>query len=207
MLALVTEIVDWLRPAFVTAGYAVVPTAMFLESAALLGVLVPGDVILAVAGVYAARGEMSIPIVIALGVVGAVAGEIAGYWVGRRYGRDAVDHLPFSDRIGRHVDHASEAIHRNAGKTIVVGRFATGVAGMVPFAAGVAQVPFMTLLAYSVPLIALWATGVVMLGVLVGSNIELIDRILSSFGWIVIALALAVLGGRYLWKRWQAARS
>ena len=47
VLALVTEIVDWLRPAFVTAGYAVVPAAMFLESAALLGVLVPGDVILA----------------------------------------------------------------------------------------------------------------------------------------------------------------
>jgi len=103
------------------------------------------------------------------------------------------------------VDDASDAIHRNAGKTIVVGRFATGAAGMVPFAAGVARVPFTTLLAYSVPLIALWATGVVMLGVLVGSNIELIDRILSSFGWIVVALALAVLGGRYLWKRRRTA--
>ncbi len=65
-MAIVTEIVDWLRPAFTTAGYAIVPVAMFLESAAFLGVLIPGDVILAVAGVYVGRGEMSVPIVIAL---------------------------------------------------------------------------------------------------------------------------------------------
>ena len=142
--AIVTEIIDWLRPAFTTAGYAIVPAAMFLESAAFLGVLIPGDVILAVAGVYAAAGEMSVPIVIVLGIVGALAGETAGFLVGRRYGRSAVDRLPFADRIGTRVDRASEAIHANAGKTIVAGRFATGVAGMVPFAAGIADVPMRT---------------------------------------------------------------
>ena len=202
--ALVTEIVEWLRPAFVTAGYALVPTAMFLESAALLGIVVPGDVILAVSGVYAARGEMAVPVVIALGVVGTIAGEISGFWLGRRYGRGAVEHLPFADRIGTRVDRASDAIHDNAGKTIVAGRFATGVAGLVPFAAGIAGVPFTTFVAYSVPLIVVWATAVVMLGVLVGNNIDLIDRILSSFGWIVLVSVALVLGGRWGWRRWQA---
>ena len=89
MTAIVTEIVEWLRPAFTTVGYAIVPAAMFLESAAFLGVLIPGDVILAVAGVYAARGEMSVPIVVVLGIVGALAGEMAGFLMGRRYGRSA----------------------------------------------------------------------------------------------------------------------
>jgi undecaprenyl-diphosphatase len=201
--AFVTEIVEWLRPAFVTAGYALVPAAMFLESAALLGIAVPGDVILAVSGVYAARGEMEVPVVIVLGVVGAIAGEISGFWLGRRYGRSAVDRMPFADRIGKRVDRASEAIHDNAGKTIVVGRFATGVAGLVPFAAGVAGVPFATFVAYTVPLIVVWATAVVLLGVLVGHNIELIDRILTSVGWIVLAAAVLVVVGRRLWKRRQ----
>ena len=206
-MAIVTEIVDWLRPAFTTAGYAIVPAAMFLESAAFLGVLIPGDVILAVAGVYAGRGEMSVPIVIALGIAGALAGEMTGFLVGRRYGRSAVDHLPFADRIGRKVDRATDSIHANAGKTIVVGRFATGVAGIVPFAAGMADVPTKTFVLYSVPLVAAWATGVVLLGVLVGNNVELIDRILSSVGWAVLATVAVVIVARWLWQRRRAHAS
>ena len=206
-MAIVTEIVDWLRPAFTTAGYAIVPAAMFLESAAFLGVLIPGDVILAVSGVYAGRGDMSVPIVIALGIAGALAGEMTGFLVGRRYGRSAVDHLPFADRIGRRVDRATDSIHSNAGKTIVVGRFATGVAGMVPFAAGMAGVPTKTFMLYSVPLVAAWATGVVLLGVLVGNNVELIDRILSSVGWAVLGTVALVLVARWLWTRRRAHAS
>ena len=207
MLAIVTEVVDWLRPAFTTAGYAIVPAAMFLESAAFLGVLIPGDVILAVAGVYAARGEMSVPIVIALGIAGALAGEMAGFLAGRRYGRSAVDRLPFAGRFAGRLDRATDSINANAGKTIVVGRFATGVAGMVPFAAGMADVPMKTFVLYSVPLVAGWATGVVLLGTLVGNNIELIDRILSSIGWAVVGTAVLVVAGRWLWQRRRAAHA
>jgi len=207
VIAIVTEVVDWLRPAFTAAGYAIVPAAMFLESAAFLGVLIPGDVILAVAGVYAARGEMSVPIVIALGIAGALAGEMAGFLVGRRYGRSAVDRLPFAGRFAGKLDRATDSINANAGKTIVVGRFATGVAGMVPFAAGMADVPTKTFVLYSVPLVAGWATGVVLLGTLVGNNIELIDRILSSVGWAVIGTAVLVVAGRWLWQRRRAHAS
>lgn len=205
MTAIVTEIVEWLRPAFTTAGYAIVPGAMFLESAAFLGVLVPGDVILAVAGVYAANGEMSVPIVIVLGTVGALAGEMTGFLVGQRYGRSAIDHLPFAAWFGRKVDRASEAIHENAGKTIVVGRFATGVAGIVPFASGIADVSTKTFVMYSIPLIAGWATAVVLLGTVVGNNVELIDRILSSIGWAMLVAAALLLVGRWVWRRRRAS--
>ena len=69
-----------------------------------------------------------------------------------------------------------------AGKTIVVGRFATGAAGTVPFAAGVAQIPFGRFLLYAIPTIAVWATALVLLGALVGDNVETIDRIVDRFG-------------------------
>jgi undecaprenyl-diphosphatase len=204
---LVTEIVEWLRPAFSTAGYAIVPVAMFLESAAFLGVLVPGDVILAVAGVYAARGEMAVPLVVALGVLGATAGEITGYWIGRRFGESLIARLPFSQRIARRLDRARASLRRNAGKTIVIGRFATGIAGTVPFAAGTAGVPFRTFLAFTVPSVVVWATAVVLLGVLVGNSIETIDRILSTFGLAVLgAIGLAFLA-RWGWRRLRKSRA
>jgi membrane protein DedA with SNARE-associated domain len=52
-----------------------------------------------------------------------------------------------------------------------------------------------------VPLVAGWATGVVLLGTLVGNNVELIDRILSSIGWVVLGVAILVLVGRWAWRK------
>jgi membrane protein DedA with SNARE-associated domain len=77
----------------------------------------------------------------------------------------------------------------------------------VPFAAGMADVPMKTFVLYSVPLVAAWATGVVLLGTLVGNNIDLIDRILSSVGWAVIGTAVLALAGRWLLKRRRAQAS
>ena len=201
MQALVTEIVDWLRPAFAGAGYAIVPVAMFLESAAFLGVLVPGDVILAVGGVYAARGELSLALVVVLGVLGATIGEVTGYWLGRRYGPDLLERMPFRHRLGRRVDRATASLRRNAGKAIVGGRFATGIAGTVPFAAGTAGVPFGRFLLFTLPTLAVGGTAVVLLGALVGNNVETIDRILSTFGWVVLATIALVLIGRWVLRR------
>ena len=78
---------------------------------------------------------------------------------------------------------------------------------MVPFAAGMADVPTKTFVLYSVPLVAAWATGVVLLGVLVGNNVELIDRILSSVGWAVLGTVALVLVARWLWTRRRAHAS
>lgn len=205
MQAFVAEVIDWLRPAYITAGYALVPAAMFLESGLLLGIVVPGDVILAMAGVYVARGVLSLPIVIVVAVLATTAGEVTGYWLGRRMGRPIIERLPFADRFGRKLDEATKAIRANAGKTIVVGRFATGAAGTVPFAAGVAEVPFGTFLAFGVPTIAVWSTAIVLLGTLIGDNVETIDRIVSTFGWAVLAIVTVAIAARWLWRRHRRA--
>jgi membrane protein DedA with SNARE-associated domain len=41
----------------------------------------------------------------------------------------------------------------------------------------------------------------VLLGTLVGNNVELIDRILSSIGWVVLGVAILVLVGRWAWRK------
>ena len=101
------------------------------------------------------------------------------------------------------MDRTSTAIRDNAGKAIVIGRFATGVAGLVPFTAGMAKVPFGKFAAYSVPLLIVWASGVVLLGTLVGNNVALIDRILSSVGWFVLGAVVLGLGGWWAWHKVQ----
>jgi membrane-associated protein len=204
--AFVEEVIEWLQPAYDVAGYALVSGAMFLESGLLLGVVVPGDVILAMAGVYVARGELSFPVVVALAVVGTAAGEMTGYWLGRRFGRSIIDRLPLADRLRPKVDKAAEALRRNSGKAIVIGRFATGAGGTLPFAAGVAEIPFGRFLLFAIPTILVWATALVLLGTIVGDHVETLDRIVSTFGWAVLAAIVLVIAGRILWRRTREAR-
>lgn len=198
-LALVSELVEWVRPFFASFGYVIVSGAMFLESAALTGIVVPGDVILALGGVYAGQGDLAVAGVIGCGASFGLLGESIGYLLGRRYGDGILDRIPVLRRFKRKVDEAQRSIEENAGKTIVVGRFVTGAAGLIPFVAGASNVPPKTFFAYTVPTILVWATAVTLVGVLVGNHLETIDRILSSVGWIGLTV-VAVIVGWWLWR-------
>ena len=204
-LALVTQLIDWLRPFFVSFGYVIVSVAMFFESAAFTGIFVPGDVILALGGVYAGSGELALAGVIACGATFGVLGATAGYFLGRRYGDSLLRRAPILRRFEPRIDQAQASIAANAGKTIVLGRFVTGAAVFVPFVAGASGVRPRTFFVYSIPTMLVWTSALALLGFFVGNNIETIDRILSGVGLAGVALGLGLLGF-WIWRRRRATQ-
>jgi len=204
-LALVTQLLDWLRPFFASFGYVIVSVAMFFESAAFTGILVPGDVILALGGVYAGRGELALLGVIAFGASFGVLGTSTGYLLGRRYGDSVLRRAPILRRFENRVIQAQASIAANAGKTIVLGRFITGAAVFVPFIAGASGVRARTFFAYAVPTMLVWSTGLALLGFFVGNNVETIDRVLSRIGLAGVGLGVLVVGF-WIWRQRRAPR-
>jgi len=63
-LSIAEKIVQWVEPAFAVAGYEIVAVAVLAERSIFIGLIVPGDVILALGGVYASKGKLSLPLVI-----------------------------------------------------------------------------------------------------------------------------------------------
>jgi membrane-associated protein len=173
---------------------------MFFESAAFTGILVPGDVILAIGGVYAGSGELSLSGVIACGATFGVLGATAGYVVGRRYGASILRRAPILRRFEDRLAQAQASIAANAGKTIVLGRFVTGAAVFVPFVAGASGVRARTFFLYAIPTMVAWVSALTLLGFIVGNNVETIDRILSSVGLAGVGLGLLLLG-IWIWRR------
>jgi membrane-associated protein len=202
-LALVTQVIDWLRPFFESYGYVLVSVAMFFESAAFTGVLVPGDVVLALGGVYASSGDLSLAGVIACAATFGVLGATAGYVLGRRYGDSLLRRVPILRRFEDRLTQAQASIAANAGKTIVLGRFITGAAVFVPFVAGASGVRPRTFFTYAIPTMAVWTSALALLGFFVGNNIETIDRVLSSVGLAGLGLGLLLLA---IWI-WHQRRS
>jgi membrane-associated protein len=200
LLAVVEELVRWIGPVFATAGYAIVGVAVLLERSLLIGLAIPGDVILAMGGIYAARGDLSVTWVVALGTVAAICGESAGYWLGRRYGRALIRKMPLVRRMERRLNAAEGYFQEHGGKTVAIGRFATAAGALVPFAAGVGRMPYGTFLAFDVPAVVVWAAGITAVGYLFGNNLEHVDSLLSRFGWVMLGL-LVVLIGFLVWRR------
>ena len=67
-------------------GY-LLPAIIGLES---MGIPSPGETALVAAAVLASQGKLQIWLVILIGVASAIAGDNAGYFLGRRFGRDVL---------------------------------------------------------------------------------------------------------------------
>ena len=201
MLAVVKQLVKWVEPVFTNAGYPIVAAAVLMERSIFLGLIVPGDVILALGGVYAGREAMNLYAVIAIGAAAAICGESIGYWLGNRYGRSLIRRIPLVRALDERFDAAEQYFKKRGGMTVAVGRYATAAGAFVPFVAGMSKMRFRTFLAYDVPAIIVWATGITLIGYFFGSNLDKVDRILSRFGLIMLAVLVLMIVGGILWKR------
>ncbi len=56
-----------------------------------IGIPVPENSVLWVAGYLVWKGRLQLPLVLLVGIVAAVAGDNLGSWIGRRYGQPAVE--------------------------------------------------------------------------------------------------------------------
>ncbi len=204
--AILQNLVKWVGPVFAAAGYPIIGGAVVLERSVFIGLIVPGDVILALGGIYAARGDLSLPWVIVIGILAAVTGESLGFWLGRRYGRSLVRRLPLVNRLEPRLEAAEDHFRKHGGKTVAIGRYATAAGAFVPFVAGLSKMPYRRFLAFDVPAIVVWAVAIVLVGYYLEGQLDLIDRILSRFGWIMLGLLAAIVAGRIVYGRWKKRR-
>ena len=103
-----------------------------------VGLPIPEETVLALGGFLAERGILHAPTVIAVGLLGAIVGDNIGYWLGRRYGRDALE------RYGRHIGitpdrlaKVSAFVARYGGFAIFGARFLPGARSLAGPVAGV----------------------------------------------------------------------
>jgi len=206
MIGLLEEILRWVEPAFQgTLGYVLVWGTVLLERSILVGLVVPGDVILATGGIFASRGELSLVVVIVLGAVAAIIGESIGFWLGHRYGVAFIRRIPFLRRLEDRVDEVERLFAEHGGKTVFIGRFATVAGAFVPFVAGMGRMRYRRFLAFDVPAIVLWAVAISVVGFYLGKNVALVDRILRNFGWAMLGLLVVGIGLYVWWRRRSAA--
>jgi membrane protein DedA with SNARE-associated domain len=201
---MVETILEWMRPFFAgILGYAVIGTFVLLDRGAFVGLVAPGDLILALGGVFAGRGDLDVIPVVLVGIAAGLAGENASYWLGRHYGRSILGRIPFGDRLEPYFERSEHYFREHGRRAVFIGRYVSVVGTFLPFTAGLSRMSYRKFLAADVAAVALWATAVTALGYLLSARVDLIDKILSRFGWGLLVLVALYFG----WKKRAAIRA
>jgi membrane protein DedA with SNARE-associated domain len=180
-------------------GYAVVFLGAVLESAAFLGLFVPGESLVIVSGVFAAAGLFELPVLITVVSAGAVIGDSIGYELGRQLGRPWL--LRRGGRLGFHRDRIAAVdvfFARHGGKAVLIGRFIGFLRALAPFVAGSSRMPYLQFLAYNLAGGVLWTIACVLLGYSVGAAWPIAVKWIGRTGLVV---GLVVVAAAAWWLR------
>jgi membrane-associated protein len=179
-----------LPPLLILLTAALLPA---LEASALIGLVIPGETAVFVAGVTVRTGHLPLWAVIAAAAVGAVAGDQVGYQLGRRWGPRMLDRLPHRLRRHRSIDHALALIARRGGWAVLIGRWTALMRALMPGLAGSVGLPRNTFTVYTLVGGLVWAAVVASVGYGAGAAYRQVGHSMGQVSQMALA-ALAVGG-------------
>ncbi len=182
------------RDLFESYGYLTVFLAPLLENTLFLGALIPGNLVLLLAGIGANDGLIAFWPAIVLGIIGAMIGDTISYGMGRyawyRFGPDS--------RFGRWAERMREPLLDHSIWLVLSYHFA-GYSRMIgPAASGFLRMPFLRWMLLDYIGVAIWVFVYITAGYLLGAagilSLDDSDKNIRIFEIILFAFfALAVL--------------
>jgi membrane-associated protein len=121
-------------------GYPVIALIIFSESA--IFPFLPGDSLLVVAGIYAAKGDISLTLLTLILIPVAVLGNLVAYYLGRSMGNRLFSRPNSVFFKPEYAQKAHVFYQRYGSAAVVIARFVPIVRTFVPVIAGVAAMPF-----------------------------------------------------------------
>ncbi|MGQ9660303.1 MAG: DedA family protein [Thermochromatium sp.] len=173
--------------------------------AVLVGTVLEGESVLLVAGYAAHRGYLDFPAVVTLAWLGAVLGDQAWFWLGRRHGSWLLARRP---GLRARMDGALALISRHPGKAALAMRFAWGLRTALPIAMGMSALPAGRFLALNLLSAAVWAPLIAGLGWSFGALITQHAAQLHRYEhYLAAGLVAAALAIHWFYRRRTARGS
>lgn len=199
-MELIHSLIDLLRdpgPIIQWGGYPALALIIFLETGAMIAFL-PGDSLLFVAGLYAAKGQLNVAILIALLSTMAVLGDATSYTIGARVGPRIFNRPRSRFFKPEHVQAAHSFYEKHGGVAIIIARFAPLVRTFVPVIAGVAGMRYRTFALYNITGGIGWVSSMVLGGYFLGSLFPDLARHIEKVIIVIVVLSLVPLAIEYI---------
>ncbi len=218
--ALLDTISGWIASHPGWAGWLVFLIALG-ESLAIVGLFVPGAVLMFAVGALVGGGLLELWTVLAWAAAGAVVGDGISYWLGRHY-HDRLRHIwPFR-RYPALFERGERFFLRHGGKSVLFGRFVGPVRPIIPLVAGMMDMPAGRFFLVNLLSALLWAPAYILPGVVFSSSLSMATEVAGRMAVLLLVLftlllatlwmartlfrllqprANPVIGGILLWSR------
>ena len=176
----ITSAPNWL--VYLLAGVIV-----FAEDALFVGFVLPGETAALLAGLAASIGHVSLPMVLVVVIVAAIAGDTIGYEVGRIFGSRILA-SPALQKRSRGITSAQTMLAQGGGTAVFLGRWTAFFRAVMPALAGAAGMHYRRFLAFNAAGGLSWGAVVVTAGYLAGDSYQTVAT------WLGRATGIAVAG-------------
>lgn len=174
----------------------------FLESLALVGLLLPGTVLMASFGALIGSGQVELYPAWLAGIAGCLLGDWISYLIGWQF-KGPLHRWSFIKRHQKLMDKTEHALHEHSMLTIIVGRFIGPTRPLIPLVAGMLELPVRKFLPPNLIGCILWPPLYLLPGILAGVAIDVPENASSGlFKWLLLLVAIVVWLGCWLCWRW-----
>lgn len=182
---------DWISAHPTWSGFFVFLISLS-ESLAIVGLVVPGVVMMTAIGGMMGTGHLPFFATLWWAILGAIVGDGISYWLGYHYHERLRQFWPFKqfpNLLAR-----GEAFFKNhGGKSIIFGRFVGPVRPMIPVIAGMMDMTPNRFLFFNILSAIAWAPLYSLPGILIGASLgNLSPEVASRAGLFVLLLLLAL---------------
>ncbi|AZM95627.1 bifunctional DedA family/phosphatase PAP2 family protein [Vreelandella venusta] len=177
------------------------------ESLALVGLLVPGVVLITAASSVAGHEAIDLPWLIGAALIGAILGDSISYLLGYHHREQVTNRWPLSMHP-EWLERGARFFNRYGVHSVFIGRFVGPVRPIIPLIAGMMRMPKRTFLWANVTSAVLWAPAYVLPGYLLGrtwqQHLNLPQNIETAI--ITLSASIVVLAVIFSWGRAQVGR-
>lgn len=167
-----------------------------------MGVPVPGETALIAAGILAHDGQLRIALVILIAAGAAIAGDNAGYAIGRKGGRALLEKPgPLLKHRQSVLTHGEPFFRRHGAKAVFLGRWVAGLRIAAAWLAGINRMHWLKFFFWNALGGIAWATSVGLAAYYLGHTAE---TIIKDAGLIGVGGLALVLVGFFIWRRRRA---
>lgn len=187
--------IDWLylHPGLAGLTVFIISCA---ESLAIIGLFIPGSIVMPAIGSLVGAGVLPGPLVLIAAILGAIVGDGLSYWLGYRFHEQIRGYWPFN-RFPRVIKSGEQFFLKHGGLSVFIGRFVGPVRPIIPVVAGMMSMsPSRFLLANVLSAIA-WAIVYMAPGFFLGAISEQLAP--HTAARLLVILALFTLWVCLLW--------
>jgi membrane protein DedA with SNARE-associated domain len=177
------------------------PVLGLLVGIEALGIPLPGETAVILAGLAANQGRLSIVAVIVVAAGGAIIGDNIGFVIGRKGGRALLERPGrFAAERRRMLEIGDPFFERHGPKAVFLGRWITGLRVWTSWLAGASDMRWPTFLMWNALGGTAWASSVALAAYFGGKSVEKVFSKVGLYGGIA-AVALILLAVAYV--RWR----